>query len=77
MLLWCSVRGSHSRFCLPRQRQGCMQLQSNAIKLLQLKIKQMCSKQPDWSGSVSEEASIIERKVWRECFVAAKLCLCY
>lgn len=43
MLPWCSVRKSRSCFCLPRQRQGCMQLQSNAIKLLKLKIKQMCS----------------------------------
>lgn len=52
-----------------------MQLQSNAIKLLQLKIKQMCSKQPDWSGSVSDEASIIERKVWRE-FLQQPSCVC-
>lgn len=31
MLLWCSVRRSHS--CLPCQRQSCMQLRSNAIKV--------------------------------------------
>lgn len=51
-----------------------MQLQSNAIKLLQLKIKQMCS-QTAWLGDGSEggEGSIMERKVWRGSFCSRQV----
>lgn len=64
MLLWYSVRRSRSRFCLPRQRQGCMQLQSNAIKLLKLKIKQMCS-QTAWLEWKWGWRRLHYGKVWR------------
>lgn len=77
MLLWCSVRRSRSRFCLPRQRQGCMQLQSNAIKLLKLKIKQMCSQTAWLEWKWGWRRLQYGKKSVEGVFTAAKLSICY
>lgn len=72
MLLWCSVRVSHSHFCFRCQKQHSMELQSNAIKLLQIKIKQMCS-QTAWLEWKWEWIRICcGNKVQKGQFVAAK-----
>lgn len=77
MLLWCSVRRSRSRFCLPRQRQGCMQLQSNAIKLLKLKMKQMCSPRAWLEWKWGRRRHHYGKKCVEGFFIAAKPCLRY